>query len=51
MTSKTTNKLSPEVCEQAVRTVFDHEPDHPSRWATVVSIAEKVSCVPQTLRG
>ena len=29
--------------------VFDHERDHPSRWATVVSIAEKIGCVPQTL--
>ena len=29
--------------------VLDHEGDHPSRWAAIVSIAEKIGCVPQTL--
>ena len=29
--------------------VLEHERDHPSRWAAVVSIAEKIGCVPQTL--
>ena len=29
--------------------VKDHERDHASRWAAVVSIAEKIGCVPQTL--
>jgi len=33
----------------AMRIVFDHERDRPSRWAAVVSIAEKIGCVPQTL--
>jgi len=46
--SKKTNKFAPEVRERAVGMVFDHERDHPSRWATVVSLAEKIGCVPQT---
>jgi len=32
-----------------MRMSFDHERDCTSRWATVVSIAEKIGCVPQTL--
>ena len=49
MTSKTTNKFSPEVRARAVRMVLDNEGDHASRWAAVVSIAEKIGCAAQTL--
>ena len=49
MTSKTTNKFSPEVRSRAVRLVLDHEHEHPSRWAAIMSIAAKIGCTPQTL--
>lgn len=49
MTSKTTNKFSPEVRARAVRMLLDHEGDHPSRWAAIISIAGKIGCTAQTL--
>ena len=47
--SKTTNKFSTEVRARVVRIVLDHEGDHSSRWAAIVSVAAKIGCVPQSL--
>ena len=31
--------------------VREHQPDHPSEWATIQSVAAKLGCTPQTLHN
>ena len=45
------NRYSPEVRQRAVRLVFDNEHNHPSQWATIRSVAEKIGCTAETLRS
>ena len=44
------SKYSPELRDRAVRMVFDHTHEHPSQWATMRSVAEKLGCTVEALR-
>src|SRR4051812_17720561 len=49
--TKASTKYSPEVRERAVRMVLEHQGDHASQWAAISSIAAKIGCTAETLRG
>jgi transposase len=40
-----------EVRERAVGLVFEQQGNHPSQWAAIGSIAAKMGCTAETLRG
>src|SRR5687767_15974144 len=44
------SKYSPEVRERAVRMVLEHAPEHPSQWAAIRSVGEKLGIRTESLR-
>ena len=48
--SGTSKRYAPEVRERAVRLVLEHQHEHESQWAAMVSVAAKIGCTPETLR-
>ena len=44
------SKHAPEVRERAVRMVLDHTPEHPSQWAAIRSVGEKLGIRTESLR-
>ena len=47
----TSNRFSPEVRERAVRMVGEHRDEYDSQWAVIRSVAEKIGCSAEALRG
>jgi transposase len=48
---KKPSRFSPEVRDRAVRMVLEHQNEHESQWAAIVSIAGKIGCSAETLRN
>ena len=51
MTKKASTKYSPEVRKRTVWMVLDHQRDHTSQSAAIGTIAAKITCTMETLRG
>ena len=47
---KTSTRYSPQRRERAVRLVVEHQGEHDSQWAAIVSVSAKIGCSAQTLR-
>jgi transposase len=48
---KSSVRYAPEVRERAVRMVREHAGEHASQWEAIGSIAAKIGCPAETLRG
>ena len=44
-------KFSPEVKERSVRLVLEHQGEYGSQYEAIRSVAGKIGCNPETLRG
>ena len=44
------SNFSAEVRERGVRMVLEHQHEHPSQWAAILSISSKIGCTAETLR-
>jgi transposase-like protein len=51
MTKGTAKKYAPEVREHAVRMVLEHRGEYATEWSAIGSIASKIGCTGETLRG
>ncbi len=44
-------RFSPEIRERAVKLVLEHQGEYDSQWAAIGSVAAKIGCTAETLRG
>ena len=47
---KSSTRYSPQRRERTVRLVVEHQGEHDSQWAAIVSVSAKIGCSAQTLR-